>query len=655
MDKKTVKVIEKYSMPFVQLVLEKGEEDRIFSDLTQIKQVAEETGLPSFLKKVAVDESDKEKTIAFFQDSVSPLLQNLIQVLAYNHRANLFYDVLVDCLNRLEKETNRFEVTITSAHPLTDEQKSRLLPLIEKKMSLKVRSVKEEIDESLIGGFVIFANHKTIDVSIKQQLKVVKENFDVTETGVVTYIGDGIARAHGLENAMSGELLIFENGSYGMAQNLESTDVGIIILGDFTDIREGDTIRRTGKIMEVPVGESLIGRVVDPLGRPVDGLGEIHTDKTRPVEAPAPGVMQRKSVSEPLQTGLKAIDALVPIGRGQRELIIGDRQTGKTTIAIDTILNQKGQDMICIYVAIGQKESTVRTQVETLRQYGALDYTIVVTASASQPSPLLFLAPYAGVAMAEEFMYQGKHVLIVYDDLSKQAVAYRELSLLLRRPPGREAFPGDVFYLHSRLLERSAKVSDELGGGSITALPFIETQAGDISAYIATNVISITDGQIFLGDGLFNAGIRPAIDAGSSVSRVGGSAQIKAMKKVAGTLRIDLASYRELEAFTKFGSDLDAATQAKLNRGRRTVEVLKQPVHKPLPVEKQVTILYALTHGFLDTVPVDDIVRFEEEFHAFFDAQHPEILETIRDTKDLPEEAVLDAAITEFLNQTSFQ
>ena len=498
-------------------------------------------------------------------------------------------------------------------------------------------------------------NAQEISALIKQQIENFKPNFDVTETGVVTYIGDGIARAHGLENAMSGELLIFENGSYGMAQNLESTDVGIIILGDFTDIREGDTIRRTGKIMEVPVGDSLIGRVVDPLGRPVDGLGPIDTNKTRPVEAPAPGVMQRKSVSEPLQTGLKAIDALVPIGRGQRELIIGDRQTGKTTIAIDAILNQKGQDMICIYVKKKKKESTVRTQVETLRQYGALDYTIVVTASASQPSPLLFLAPYAGVAMAEEFMYQGKHVLIVYDDLSKQAVAYRELSLLLRRPPGREAFPGDVFYLHSRLLERSAKVSDELGGGSITALPFIETQAGDISAYIATNVISITDGQIFLGDGLFNAGIRPAIDAGSSVSRGGGSAQIKAMKKVAGTLRIDLASYRELEAFTKFGSDLDAATQAKLNRGRRTVEVLKQPVHKPLPVEKQVTILYALTHGFLDTIPVDDIVRFEEEFHMFFDAQHPDILETIRETKDLPDEAVLDAAITEFLNQSSFQ
>lgn len=498
-------------------------------------------------------------------------------------------------------------------------------------------------------------NAQEISALIKQQIKNFQPNFDVTETGVVTYIGDGIARAHGLDNAMSGELLVFENGSYGMAQNLESTDVGIIILGDFTNIREGDTVRRTGKIMEVPVGEALIGRVVNPLGQPVDGLGEIVTDKTRPVEAPAPGVMQRKSVSEPLQTGLKAIDALVPIGRGQRELIIGERQTGKTTIAIDTILNQKDQDMICIYVAIGQKESTVRNQVETLRQYGALDYTIVVTASASQPSPLLFLAPYAGVAMAEEFMYNGKHVLIVYDDLSKQAIAYRELSLLLRRPPGREAFPGDVFYLHSRLLERSAKVSDELGGGSITALPFIETQAGDISAYIATNVISITDGQIFLSDSLFNSGIRPAIDAGSSVSRVGGSAQIKAMKKVAGTLRIDLASYRELEAFTKFGSDLDAATQAKLNRGRRTVEVLKQSVHKPLAVEKQVTILYALTHGFLDSVPVDEIVRFEEDFHAYFDTHHKEILEIIRSTNDLPEEEILDAAITEFINQSSFK
>lgn len=498
-------------------------------------------------------------------------------------------------------------------------------------------------------------NAQEISALIKKQIENFQPNFDVTETGVVTYIGDGIARARGLDNAMSGELLEFENGAYGMAQNLETNDVGIIILGDFVAIREGDIVKRTGKIMEVPVGEALIGRVVNPLGQPVDGLGEIETTGFRPVETPAPGVMQRKSVSEPLQTGLKAIDALVPIGRGQRELIIGDRQTGKTSVAIDAILNQKGQDMICIYVAIGQKESTVRTQVETLRKHGALDYTIVVTASASQPSPLLYIAPYAGVAMAEEFMYNGKHVLIVYDDLSKQAVAYRELSLLLRRPPGREAYPGDVFYLHSRLLERSAKVSDDLGGGSITALPIIQTQAGDISAYIATNVISITDGQIFLQENLFNSGIRPAIDAGSSVSRVGGSAQIKAMKKVAGTLRLDLASYRELEAFTQFGSDLDAATQAKLNRGRRTIEVLKQPLHKPLPVEKQVVILYALTHGFLDSVPVDQILDFEEALYDYFDSHHEDIFETIRTTKDLPEESVLNEAIQAFKDQSEYK
>ena len=498
-------------------------------------------------------------------------------------------------------------------------------------------------------------NAQEISALIKKQIENFQPNFDVTETGVVTYIGDGIARARGLDNAMSGELLEFENGDYGMAQNLESNDVGIIILGDFVAIREGDIVKRTGKIMEVPVGEALIGRVVNPLGQPVDGLGDIETTGFRPVETPAPGVMQRKSVSEPLQTGLKAIDALVPIGRGQRELVIGDRQTGKTSVAIDAILNQKGQDMICIYVAIGQKESTVRTQVETLRKHGALDYTIVVTASASQPSPLLYIAPYAGVAMAEEFMYNGKHVLIVYDDLSKQAVAYRELSLLLRRPPGREAYPGDVFYLHSRLLERSAKVSDDLGGGSITALPIIQTQAGDISAYIATNVISITDGQIFLQENLFNSGIRPAIDAGSSVSRVGGSAQIKAMKKVAGTLRLDLASYRELEAFTQFGSDLDAATQAKLNRGRRTIEVLKQPLHKPLPVEKQVVILYALTHGFLDSVPVDQILDFEEALYDYFDSHHEDIFETIRTTKDLPEESVLNEAIQAFKDQSEYK
>lgn len=483
---------------------------------------------------------------------------------------------------------------------------------------------------------------------IKQQLEHYDDKLDVNEVGVVTYVGDGIARAHGLNNVLSNELLEFENGSYGIAQNLEANDVGIIILGNFDDIREGDRVKRTGQIMRVPVGDALIGRVVNPLGQPVDGLGEIKTDKTRPIESKAPGVMDRQSVDEPLQTGIKAIDALVPIGKGQRELIIGDRKTGKTSLAIDTILNQKGKDVICIYVSVGQKESTVRTQVETLKRFGAMDYTIVVEAGPSEPAPMLYIAPYAGTAMGEEFMYNGKDVLIVFDDLSKQAVAYRELSLLLRRPPGREAYPGDVFYLHSRLLERSAKLSDKLGGGSMTALPFIQTEAGDISAYIPTNVISITDGQIFLRSDLFFAGTRPAIDAGNSVSRVGGNAQIKAMKKVAGTLRTDLAAYRELESFAEFGSDLDQATQAKLKRGRRTVEVLKQPLHDPIPVEKQVVILYALTHGYLDSIPVEDIARYESEIYDNFDSSHADLLKQIRETGELPDEKKLQAAIEEF-------
>lgn len=487
-----------------------------------------------------------------------------------------------------------------------------------------------------------------ISALIKKQIENYQAEIQVTDVGTVISVGDGIARVHGLDNCMAGELVEFSNGVMGMAQNLEENNVGIVILGPFTDIREGDEVRRTGRIMEVPVGEELIGRVVNPLGQPVDGMGPIHTTKTRPVEVIAPGVMSRKSVHEPLQTGIKAIDALVPIGRGQRELIIGDRQTGKTSVAIDTILNQKGQNMICIYVAIGQKESTVRNAVETLRKYGALEYTIVVTASASQPAPLLFLAPYTGVTMAEEFMYAGKHVLVIYDDLSKQAAAYRELSLLLRRPPGREAYPGDVFYLHSRLLERAAKLSDDLGAGSITALPFIETQAGDVSAYIPTNVISITDGQIFLQSDLFFSGVRPAINAGLSVSCVGGSAQIKAMKKVSGTLRLDLASYRELEAFAQFGSDLDKATQAKLARGARTVEVLKQDLHKPLPVEKQVAILYALTRGFLDDIPLQDIRRFEAEFLTWLDHNRKEILDHITTTKDLPSDEDMASAINEF-------
>ena len=487
-----------------------------------------------------------------------------------------------------------------------------------------------------------------ISAILRDQIKNYEQVLDVTETGTVLTVGDGIARVHGLQNVMSGEIIEFASGAVGMAQNLEEDNVGVIILGEYRSISEGDEVKRTGRIMSVPVGDALIGRVVDALGNPIDGLGPIDTDKFRPTEVKATGVMARKSVHEPLQTGIKAIDALVPIGRGQRELVIGDRQTGKTAIAVDTILNQKGQDVICIYVAIGQKESTVNSVVETLKKHDAMNYTIVVSAAASSPSPMLYIAPYSGVTMAEEFMYQGKHVLIIYDDLSKQAAAYRELSLLLRRPPGREAYPGDVFYLHSRLLERAAKLNDELGAGSITALPFIETKAGDLSAYVATNVISITDGQIFLKSDYFHSGIRPAIDAGLSVSRVGGSAQIKAMKKVAGTLRLDLASYRELESFAQFGSDLDDATRARLARGERTVEVLKQGVHQPIPVEKQVCIIYALVNGFLDSIEVSNIGRFEKEFYTFLDNERPQILAHIRDTKDLPDTDLLDEALESF-------
>ncbi|MFB4169812.1 F0F1 ATP synthase subunit alpha [Virgibacillus sp. JSM 102003] len=483
---------------------------------------------------------------------------------------------------------------------------------------------------------------------IKQQIENFDSEIEVSDVGTVIEVGDGIARAHGLDDVMAGELVEFSNGVMGMSQNLEESNVGIVILGPYTDIKEGDEVRRTGRIMQVPVGEELLGRVVNPLGQTIDGKGPAETTKSRPIESAAPGVMDRKSVDEPLQTGIKAIDALVPIGRGQRELIIGDRQTGKTTVAVDTIINQKDQDMICIYVAIGQKESTVRGTVETFRRHGALENTIVVTAGASDPAPLLYLAPYTGVSMGEEFMYKGKHVLVVYDDLSKQAAAYRELSLLLRRPPGREAFPGDVFYLHSRLLERAAKLNDDKGGGSLTALPFVETQAGDIGAYIPTNVISITDGQIFLQSDLFFSGVRPAINAGLSVSRVGGSAQIKAMKKVAGTLRLDLASFRELEAFAQFGSDLDKATKAKLDRGARTVEVLKQGLNKPIAVEKQVMIIYALTKGFLDDIPVDDVTRFESEFHLWLDENRKDLLASIRDTGKLPEADQMNDAVESF-------
>lgn len=485
---------------------------------------------------------------------------------------------------------------------------------------------------------------------IKSQIEQYKNDIEVVEVGTVVEVGDGIARVYGLEKVMAGELVEFDTGVLGLALNVEESNVGVVILGQFSDIREGGQVKRTGQIMQVPVGEAMIGRVVNPLGQPVDGKGPIATTEFRPVESQAPGVMARKSVHEPMQTGIKAIDAMVPIGRGQRELIIGDRQTGKTSIAIDAILNQKGNGMKCIYVAIGQKQSTVAQVVETLRRHGALEYTIVVTASASEPSPLLYIAPYSGCAMGEYFMYKGEHVLVVYDDLTKQASAYRELSLLLRRPPGREAYPGDVFYLHSRLLERAAKLNDELGGGSLTALPFIETQASDVSAYIPTNVISITDGQIFLEADLFYAGQRPAINVGISVSRVGGSAQIKAMKKVAGSLRLDLAQYRELQAFSQFGSDLDKSTKARLDRGARMMEILKQGVNQPLAVEQQVVSLYTAVKGFLDDIPVSDVKRFEKDFLSFMESDHQDVLQSIRDTKDLvaDNEVALKAAIEKF-------
>ncbi len=474
---------------------------------------------------------------------------------------------------------------------------------------------------------------------IKEEIKNYDKKIESVGVGTVLDVGDGIAHVYGLEDAKSNELLEFPNGVYGMALNLEEDNIGVVLLGNETKISEGDTVKRTGNVVEVPVGEELLGRVVNPLGIPQDGKGEINTEKTRPVEKKAPGVIERQPVEEPLQTGLKAIDSMVPIGRGQRELIVGDRQTGKTAIAIDTIINQKDQDVICIYVAIGQKESSIARLTEELQERGAMDYTIVVNASASKPAPIRYLAPYAGCAMGEHFMYeQDKDVLVVYDDLSKHAVAYRAMSLLLRRPPGREAYPGDVFYLHSRLLERAAKLSDERGAGSLTALPIIETQAGDISAYIPTNVISITDGQIYLESELFFSGVRPAINVGTSVSRVGGNAQIQAMKDIAGTLRLDLSQYRELEAFAQFGSDLDEATQQKLARGERIVETLKQPQYTPMPVEKQIIIIYTVVNGHLDDIPVSNIERFEEEFLTYIDNNHEYLQQKLKKEEELTEE-----------------
>jgi F-type H+-transporting ATPase subunit alpha len=504
-------------------------------------------------------------------------------------------------------------------------------------------------------------NHKVqlkpeqISKIIRSQIKHYENVIEQSETGTVIMVGDGIARASGLEKCMAGELVLFENGEYGMAQNLEENSVSIVLLGSDAGIKEGGTVKRTGKVVSVPVGDNMIGRVVNALGQPIDGRGPIETEEFRPIESPAPGIIDRQPVHEPLQTGIKAIDSMIPIGRGQRELIIGDRQTGKTVIATDTIINQKGKDVICIYVAIGQKRSTVANLVENLTVNGAMDYTIVVSATASELSPLQYIAPYAGCAMGEYFMNKGKHVLIIYDDLSKHAVAYRALSLLIRRPPGREAYPGDVFYLHSRLLERAAKLSDELGGGSLTALPIIETQAGDVSAYIPTNVISITDGQIFLETELFHSGIMPAVNPGISVSRVGGNAQIKAMKKVAGTLKLVYSQYRELQGFAQFGSDLDADTKARLAQGERIVEILKQNRNSPVAVEKQVAIIYAAINGYLKEIAVSDINEYERSLYAFLDtdSEGASAMEAIRTTGKLEKEteAQLKAALEGFTSQ----
>ena len=480
---------------------------------------------------------------------------------------------------------------------------------------------------------------------IERQIKGFEKEIDVSETGVVLSVGDGIARVYGLEQVMASELVEFPNGIMGLVLNLEEDNVGVAIFGEDRYIKEGDIVKRTGRIIQVPVGEALIGRVVNPLGEPLDGKGPIETTEFRPIEEKAPGVVVRQPVKEPLQTGIKAIDSMIPIGRGQRELIIGDRQTGKTALAIDTIVNQRDQGVYCIYVAIGQKQSTVAQVVDKLRQYGAMDYTTVVAATASEPAPLQYIAPYAGCSMGEYFRDNGKHALIIYDDLSKHAVAYRQMSLLLRRPPGREAYPGDIFYLHSRLLERAAKLSDELGGGSLTALPIIETQAGDISAYIPTNVISITDGQIYLETDLFYAGFRPAVNVGLSVSRVGGNAQIRAVRQVAGSLRLDLAQYRELAAFAKFGSELDKATQAQLARGERLMEILKQDQYQPLPVSKQILVIYAGVNGFLDEFPVEVLRRYEAELYQFVDERYPEVL---RETEEKRE---LDDALIQRMNQ----
>jgi F-type H+-transporting ATPase subunit alpha len=625
---------------------------------------------------------------------VSPILSRLLLLLAERDRLVLLPDLADAYRSRLMDHQQIVRARVTTAVELPADRVSALRQGLTEATGRQV-DLQVDVDPSILGGAVARIGSTVYDGSITTQLEKLKQRLveseaagacrpprpnlfrrmnikaeeiskiirdqignyavdvDVAEVGTIVSIGDGIARVHGVENTMAGEMLEFPHGVFGIALNLEEESVGAVLLGDYTEIKEGDTVKRTNKIISVPVGEEMVGRVVNALGQAIDGKGPIVSKQSREIERIAPGVVDRSPVKEPLQTGLKAIDAMVPIGRGQRELIIGDRQTGKTAVAVDTIINQKGKDVICIYNAIGQKQSTIAQVVRTLDEAGAMEYTIVVAAAASDPAPLLYISPYSACAMGEYFRDTGRHALCVYDDLSKHAQAYREISLLLRRPPGREAYPGDVFYLHSRLLERAAKMRKELGGGSLTALPIIETQAGDLSAYIPTNVISITDGQIFLESDLFHQGVRPAINVGNSVSRVGGSAQVKAMRQVAGSLRLDLAQYRELAAFAQFGSDLDKATLNQLNRGRRLVEVLKQPQYQPLGVEKQVIIIYAATNGYLDAVPVERVRDFETELFKFLDTRRAQLLQAVVEKKELNDQikADLNQALKEFGDQ----